>query len=71
MKRRGHLLAALLVVAAASLALGFSTGPEDGRTNAPSESNCTVGCHSSFALNSGDGNFEITLSDSAYLSGES
>jgi len=38
----------------AGSALGFSSGPPDGFTNAPGEGNCTA-CHTTFPLNSGSG----------------
>lgn len=41
-----------------AVALAFSGGPPDGRTDAPRESNCTD-CHASFALNSGLGMITI------------
>ncbi|MFC1556890.1 choice-of-anchor V domain-containing protein [candidate division KSB1 bacterium] len=43
-----------------SVLIANRSGPPDGRTGAPGESNCTVGCHSSFALNSGSGSLEIS-----------
>lgn len=47
--------------AAGALAGVFSSGPDDGRTNAPGESNCAnFGCHTSFAMNSGSGVFTIS-----------
>lgn len=51
---------ALALWAVSSLAGGFSSGPDDGRTNAPGESNCAnFGCHTSFAMDSGPGAFVI------------
>ena len=52
----------LLVVAASFIIIkdGF-TSPTGiaNKTNAPGETNCTVGCHNSFALNSGGGSIVI------------
>ena len=48
-----------LILGSASLVLSLSTGPVDGRTGAPSELTCINGCHSSFALNSGNGSLSI------------
>jgi FlgD Ig-like domain len=50
---------AVVLLTAASPAEAFSSGPPDGRTGAPGETNCTA-CHSSFPVNSGDGLFTIT-----------
>lgn len=47
----------------------FSTGPPNGRTGAPGESNCTVLCHSSFPLNSGTGSLTVTGIDTDYIPG--
>lgn len=52
-----------------SIAQAFSTGPPDARTGAPGDSNCTVGCHSSFSLNSGNGNLSLTVPPT-YLGGD-
>jgi hypothetical protein len=46
-----------------AIALGYSTGPPDGRTGAPGEETCWNLCHSSFPLNSGDGSLTITGPD--------
>jgi hypothetical protein len=51
------LICAILFVAI--FAAGSSSGPPDGRTGAPGESDCTVGCHNTYALNSGDGSLSI------------
>lgn len=69
MKRNTLTIATALVLLAASMIWALSTGPENGRTGAPGESNCTVGCHSSFALNSGDGSYSITVPTS-YIPGD-
>jgi len=38
----------------------YPTGPPDGRTGAPGEQTCnSVGCHSSFTLNSGNGSLDF------------
>ncbi len=49
-----------LLIFTAGFVAAFSGGPPDGRTGAPGESNCTVGCHSSSPLNSGSGTLTIT-----------
>jgi hypothetical protein len=67
MKR--SLLIALGPVFLAAMAWAFSGGPPDGRTGAPLESNCTVSCHSSFVLNSGNGGLSINT-PSTYLPGD-
>jgi plastocyanin len=69
MKQKGYSYAAIGVLVGASVVLAYSTGPPDGRTGAPSESNCTVTCHSSFALNSGNGSFSINA-PANYTSGD-
>lgn len=46
------------LVAAASTAHGFSSGPPDARTGAPGEGLCTD-CHLSFPLNSGSGQLAL------------
>ncbi len=53
-----------------SLALAFSGGPPDGRTNAPGETNCTA-CHTTFPLNSGLGSLSVTGVPGAYEPGTS
>ncbi len=53
----GMFLLALILFAAPD-ASGYSGGPPNGRTGAPGEGTCHD-CHSSFALNSGDGAFII------------
>jgi hypothetical protein len=58
------LVCAILLTAA--FAAGISSGPPDGRTGAPGESNCTVGCHNTYSLNSGDGNLSIGNVPSQY-----
>ena len=58
---------ALMLVAGAALA--FSSGPPDGRTNAPGEGNCTA-CHSTFPLNSGSGMLELAGLPESYMPGE-
>jgi hypothetical protein len=40
-------------------AMAYSSGPPNGRTNAPGETNCTA-CHSTFPLNSGSGSLVVT-----------
>ena len=59
MKRPFSALAVLLVLLASGMVIGHSSGPQNGRTNAPGESDCT-GCHSQFTLNSGPGALDIT-----------
>ena len=60
-------IAALLC--SALLFAGFSSGPPNGRTGAPGDSNCTVGCHSTFGLNTGSGLLQITA-QSTYVEDE-
>ncbi len=50
------LFVAIVILAAAP----FSSGAPDRRTGGPGDSNCTVGCHNSFALNSGSGSVSIS-----------
>ncbi|PJA28891.1 MAG: hypothetical protein CO189_03830 [candidate division Zixibacteria bacterium CG_4_9_14_3_um_filter_46_8] len=50
------------------MALGYSSGPPDGKTGAPDEGTC-VDCHTSFPLNSGDGSLSIS-GPTEYLAGE-
>jgi len=55
----------LLSIFAISLLAILTSGTTDdngkaGYTNSPGESNCTVGCHSTFALNSGSGSVSVT-----------
>lgn len=57
----------LLLLAATAGA--FSAGPQDGRTNAPGETNCTA-CHATFPLNSGTGSLAITNLPAAYTPGQ-
>lgn len=46
-----------------------STGPSPSFTNAPNESNCTA-CHTTFAVNSGEGNVTISGLPKNYLPGQ-
>ena len=69
MGRHKYILFVPLLLAVSSLVLAFSSGPPDGRTGAPSESTCQVGCHNSFSLNSGDGSFAINT-PATYQSGD-
>jgi len=57
-----------LVLVGAGSALAYSSGPPDGRTNAPGEGNCTA-CHTSFPLNSGSGLLEIVGLPGDYVPG--
>ena len=50
---------AVACVAGADVVLASSSGPPDGRTNAPGETNCTA-CHTSFPLNSGAGSLAVS-----------
>ena len=55
----------LLTAFAVSAFFILTSGTEDnngkaGYTNSPGESNCTSGCHNSFALNSGNGSVSVT-----------
>ncbi len=50
--------AALILFLVPTLAFSYSGGPPNGYTGAPGEGNCTQ-CHSSNALNSGNGSFSI------------
>lgn len=53
--------AIIILWAAGAVAGGFSSGPDDGRTNAPGETNCAIfGCHTSFAIDSGPGIYTIS-----------
>ncbi|SDL33960.1 Por secretion system C-terminal sorting domain-containing protein [Catalinimonas alkaloidigena] len=54
------LLAGVVLVLVQPLALTFSGGPPNGRTNAPGEPTCT-GCHQGFDLNSGSALFSVSL----------
>ena len=61
----------VLLIISFSLLIANETGPENGRTGAPGESNCTVGCHSSFPLNSGSGSVAISgIPETGYMPGE-
>jgi hypothetical protein len=51
-------LAFALLFILPSIALAYSSGPPNGVTGAPGEGTC-VNCHTSFPLNSGDGQFSI------------
>jgi hypothetical protein len=51
-------VACVLLITAAFVG-GSSNGPPDGRTGAPGDSDCTVGCHNTYSLNSGDGGLSI------------
>jgi hypothetical protein len=53
------LLVALAVLFTAAFVSGSTSGPPDGRTGAPGESDCTVGCHNTYSVNSGDGSLTI------------
>ncbi len=53
------LFVVLAVLFTAAFVGGISSGPPDQRTGAPGESDCTVGCHNSYSLNSGDGSLSI------------
>ncbi len=51
---------ALVVSSVVLAAAPLSGGAPDRRTGAPGDSNCTVGCHNSFSLNSGSGSVTIS-----------
>jgi len=60
----------ILLCVASSLAWAYSTGPIDGVTGAPGENTCNqLGCHNSFALNSGGGSLVVTA-PSQYAPGD-
>ncbi len=49
----------------------YPTGPPDGRTGAPGEQTCnSVGCHNSFALNSGNGSLQFGQFPAEYETGQ-
>ena len=52
-------LVALTLCLSVGLAAAYSSGPPNGRTDAPGEGNCT-GCHSNFPLNSGSGTLGVS-----------
>ncbi len=60
MKQKYFGITLCLIIFTAGIVAAFSSGPPDGRTDAPGQSNCTVGCHSSFPLNSGNGIITVT-----------
>jgi len=60
MKRTFLTFPVIALLFCGTLVMAFSSGPPDGRTGGPGESNCTVACHSSFALNSGPGTLVLT-----------
>jgi len=62
-------LAAGFAMLFACSAYAFSTGPDDGHTNAPGEANCTS-CHNSFPLNSGSGMLSLAGLPAQYTPGE-
>lgn len=62
------LLSIVVLVATASLAMGYSSGPPNEKTGAPGEGTC-VDCHTSHPLNSGDGSLTIDA-PSTYHPGE-
>jgi hypothetical protein len=64
------ILVVLVFLITAAIVAGTSTGPPDGRTGAPNESDCTVGCHNTYSLNSGDGSFSINDVPVQYNPGE-
>jgi hypothetical protein len=53
------LFVALAVIFTAAFVGGTSNGPPDEHTGAPGENDCTVGCHNSYSVNSGDGSLSI------------
>ena len=63
-----RLLAAGALMLVAGSALAFSSGPPDGKTNAPGENNCTQ-CHNSFPLNSGTGMLDLAGFPAEYTPG--
>ena len=68
--RPAIILVALFIVSlTAGNVLANSSGPPNGRTNAPGEGNCT-GCHSSFPLNSGLGTLSVSGLDGSYEAGQ-
>ncbi|MCP4293962.1 MAG: T9SS type A sorting domain-containing protein [bacterium] len=60
---------ALVLSLNVGLAIAYSGGPPNGRTNAPGESTCTA-CHSSFPLNSGLGTLAVSGIESTYEAGQ-
>jgi hypothetical protein len=64
-----RILSGSVILLIPTLSLAFSTGPLDGHTNAPGESNCTA-CHFSFPLNSGAGMLQLTGLPAFYTPGE-
>jgi len=66
MARLAIVVTTLLLVS--TLALAFSSGPPNGRTNAPGETTCTD-CHTSFPLNSGIGSLAVPNLPDSYLPG--
>ena len=57
---RKRVMLCIFVFSLTDQAAANPDNPPNGRTGAPGESNCTVGCHNSFALNSGPGVFSIS-----------
>ncbi len=55
--RKSIMIFIFLIIPAAAMA--YSSGPPDGKTGAPGESNCTD-CHSTFPVNSGNGTLTIS-----------
>ncbi len=58
-------LIALILCLSVGIAAAFSSGPPNGRTDAPGEGNCT-GCHSTFPLNSGSGTLAVSGVGASY-----
>lgn len=50
---------AFLLMLVPALAFAYGSGPDNGYTGGPGESNCTA-CHDSHPLNSGNGSFSIS-----------
>lgn len=63
------MLALGMLTLIAGTALAFSSGPPNGRTNAPGEGNCTA-CHNSFPLQPGENNLSVGGIGGIYTPGE-
>jgi len=62
-------VAAICLIGQKSKAAASAFGPTPGHTNAPGEGNCTA-CHTSFDLNSGSGDVQITGLPATYTPGQ-
>jgi hypothetical protein len=66
----GTLVAVSMRVAAPTDALGYASGPPDAHAGDPPAAMTCVQCHSSFALNSGDGDLRLLNAPSAVVPGK-